>query len=106
MLPPAPPLFSTITRWPSFSLSSLAMRRAVPSAGPPAANVTTSVTGRAGQVSAAWLCGASTDAIIAANANIRARFMSFAPPAETLSLVFHHDVVVLDHLGPAVDLVL
>jgi len=48
MLPPAPPLFSITTRWPSFSLSSLAISRAVPSAGPPAANVTTMVTGRDG----------------------------------------------------------
>ncbi len=45
MLPPAPPLFSTTTDWPMFSLSFLAIRRAAASAAPPAAKPTTMVTG-------------------------------------------------------------
>src|ERR1700741_2374774 len=44
MLPPAPALLSTITVWPMFSPSFLAIKRAAASAAPPAAKPTTSVT--------------------------------------------------------------
>ena len=52
MLPAAPATFSTITGWPSEVFMRSAMIRASTSTGPPAANGTTNVTGRFGNVCA------------------------------------------------------
>ena len=47
-MPPGPGWFSTTKRWPSFSPSLSATMRAVTSATPPAANGSTTRTGRFG----------------------------------------------------------
>src|SRR5512144_1265053 len=52
-MPPAPPTFSMITCWPSTSDSRRPTIRPMTSVPPPAANGTTMVSGRAGQLSAA-----------------------------------------------------
>ena len=52
IMPPAPPIFSMITCCCSASLNPACKIRATASIGPPAANGTTMVTGRVGQVSA------------------------------------------------------
>ncbi|MNL50144.1 hypothetical protein D3C87_1731330 [compost metagenome] len=49
MLPLAPPLFSTMTLWPSSLESSAANSRPTESVLPPAGNGTTSLTGFVGQ---------------------------------------------------------
>jgi len=52
MLPPAPALFSTMNCWPNSSETLAATTRAKMSVVPPAANGTTSLTGRDGHCSA------------------------------------------------------
>src|ERR1700722_9859322 len=51
-MPPAPPMFSTITCCCKASLKADCRMRATASIGPPVANGTTNVSGRLGQVSA------------------------------------------------------
>ena len=51
-MPPAPPAFSTITCWPKISDRRAATIRPMMSAPPPAANGTTKVIGRLGQLCA------------------------------------------------------
>ena len=48
LMPPAPGMFSITKRWPSFSPSFSATRRAVTSATPPGPNGSTIFTGRSG----------------------------------------------------------
>src|SRR5882757_5002476 len=52
MVPPAPPMFSTITGWPSVVFIRSATRRDTMSVMPPAGNGTIKVTGLLGNVSA------------------------------------------------------
>jgi hypothetical protein len=61
-MPPAPPTFSTITCWPRISDSRAATIRPMMSAPPPAANGTTMVMGRLGQLCAAAGAWAATQA--------------------------------------------
>src|SRR5262245_27242651 len=59
MVPPAPPIFSTITLWPSVLPMDSPIRRATVSVGPPAAAGTTSVIDLDGQAACAIACGAA-----------------------------------------------
>src|SRR5262249_34719302 len=63
MVPPAPSLFSTTTDWPSVLLIDAAIERPTTSVGPPAANGTTSVTGRVGYPCASALPAAQASRI-------------------------------------------
>src|SRR3954454_12420184 len=56
MAPPAPPLLSTYTDWPSAADNFSATRRAATSVEPPGGNGTKARTGRLGQ---AWACAGS-----------------------------------------------
>src|SRR5688572_25337842 len=76
-MPPAPPMFSTITCWPSRSESFCPISRPMKSIGPPAGKGTTKVIGRVGH-SCATAGPPSTSAINAAITALRMR----------LSLVF------------------
>src|SRR5258708_6980899 len=51
-MPPAPPTFSMITRWPNTSPRRAARMRPMMSTAPPAANGITMVSGRSGQLCA------------------------------------------------------
>jgi hypothetical protein len=55
MVPPAPPMLSTTTCWPSSLPSASATRRAITSLVPPAGNGLTIFSGLLGQLS--WACG-------------------------------------------------
>src|SRR5438105_9683500 len=69
MVPPAPPIFSTITLWPSVLPMDSRLNRATVSVGPPAAAGTTSVIVFVGYAACATaICGASA----AASANTAA----------------------------------
>src|SRR5947207_12066835 len=59
MLPPAPALFSTITLWPSVSVSDIASVRAMASVGPPGGKGTTKLMGRSGKRSASAAAGSA-----------------------------------------------
>src|SRR5438876_1006796 len=59
-MPPAPPMFSTMTGWPSWLLKPSATMRAIASVDPPAAKGATIVMGRIGQSSAGAECAANT----------------------------------------------
>src|SRR5262244_2384457 len=72
MLPPAPDLFSTTNGTPNFACRCCCRMRASKSADPPAANGTTMVTGRCGQVSCA--CAGAASATTAATARTRCMF--------------------------------
>src|SRR5690349_19858227 len=65
MVPPAPPIFSTMMLWPSVLLMDSPISRATVSVGPPAAAGTISVIDLFGYPCAAALCGV----IAAASAN-------------------------------------
>src|ERR1019366_467609 len=75
-MPPAPPSFSMITRWPKISPSRAARIRPMMSPAPPAANGITMVTGRSGQFCAA--AGALAAASIAKPASVRIGAHDFA----------------------------
>jgi N-acetylmuramic acid 6-phosphate (MurNAc-6-P) etherase len=70
-MPPAPPMFSTMTCWPKSSLTRAAMMRATVSTGPPAAYGTTRVTGRTGQSCALALAAHVSAVASAAAAMVR-----------------------------------
>ncbi|SPA54889.1 Tripartite tricarboxylate transporter family receptor domain protein (fragment) [Cupriavidus taiwanensis] len=72
----APGLFSTTTGWPSFSPRPTASRRPSTSVAPPAANGTTSRSGRSGHV-CAWAAGAA-DSVARAVAQARNSFGGIA----------------------------
>src|SRR5712671_1012710 len=81
-MPPAPPMFSAMICWPSFSESLCANNRATRSTGPPAGNGTTRVTGRVGQVDVvdALGCAATGDAMAQASvAPINVLIMAQSP---------------------------
>src|SRR5262245_26485034 len=99
-MPPAPPMFSTITCWPRSSLRRAAMMRPTVSIGPPAAYGTTSVTGRVGHSCASAALTSDAPAR-AARRTAGARVMC---PPNPVDRSFHADAGGLDDLAPALDL--
>src|SRR5438046_612261 len=65
-MPPAPPIFSTITCWRRISDRRALKIRATMSVEPPAAYGTTMVTGRVGQFCAAAVAAVATNTALAA----------------------------------------
>src|SRR5262245_29623286 len=78
-MPPAPAMFSITICWPRLSPTRGAISRAPTSTGPPAANGTTSVMGRAGQscAEAAGIAPASAQATSSAFAEVIVHSLPF-----------------------------
>src|SRR5215471_11974321 len=94
-MPPAPPMFSTTTCWPSASLSRCPKMRAMVSTGPPAAYATTMVIGRAGQSCA-----------VAGAVSVTASASATSSLAMIVSVLFGRDPGFLDDLRPRLDVLL
>src|SRR5215831_7687536 len=94
-MPPAPPMFSITTCWPSTSLSRCPKMRAMVSTGPPAAYATTMVIGRDGQSCA----GAGV-------VSVRASASATNILGMIVSSLFGRDPGLLDDLRPHLDVVL
>src|SRR5215470_11014301 len=103
-MPPAPPLFSMMTCWPSSSVSGGAKIRPTTSIGPPAGNGTTMVMGRLGQSCA--LAGPA-QASATMNAVIPRMFLLPRSPRLCLSLGRRFSIRArpagLDRARPAID---
>src|ERR1700722_13609473 len=93
-MPPAPPTFSMMTRWPRISPRRAARMRPMMSTAPPATNGITMVTGRSGQFCAA--AGAAAAASIAKAAGLRIGAHEFA---DDLFCALTGNVLLGDFMG-------
>src|SRR5262245_30814147 len=93
-MPPAPGLLSTITCWPSFSVRCSATSRAVMSDTPaPAANGTTTRSGRLGQVCAEpGLVAAASRALASALRRVMSLMVGFLLALVELGNAREHDL--------------
>src|SRR5262245_52818930 len=94
-MPPAPPMFSITTCWPSTSLSRCPKMRAMVSTGPPAAYATTMVIGRDGHS-----CAGAGVVSVSANASATSILRMI------VSSLFGRDPGLLDDAGPHLDVLL